>query len=269
MPPRTQPSPKRLSSCPWILAILVTAPLFFVSCGQPPAPKRPVVLASVPPLAWFVESLANDWVDVVVLVPPGANPSQHEPSMETMRALAVASLWFKVGHPDFPFEAAWLDRLLGESQSLTVVSAAPEQLSPDAHDPHVWLSPVVAVDATQRVATALAELLPEHAAVLEQRAAALVARIQDVDRQVTDLLSPYHDQAFFVFHPAWGWFAEHVGIEQVAIEHDHKLPSLFHLSQSISLAQEAGCRAVFVQPQFSATAAQEVAAAVGAEIVTI
>ncbi len=240
-----------------------------LGCGHPPSPERPVVLVSVPPQAWFVEALAGDLVDIVVLVPPGANPANHEPGADTMRALSVASLWFKVGHPSFPFEAAWLDRLLSEHETLAVVSCAPETLPDGAGDPHLWLSPTVAAGAARRLTAALVTLLPAHATELQQRANALVARIDEVDRLVTAQLAPYQGRSFFVFHPAWGWFAEHVGLEQVAIEHDHKMPSLAHLAEIIALARDADCKVIFVQPQFSDIAAQQVAEAIEAAVVVI
>lgn len=239
------------------------------ACGPPPKPTRPMVLVSVPPQAWFVDALAGDLVDVVVLVPPGASPASHEPGIDTMRALTVASLWFKVGHPSFPFEAAWLDRLLSENDSLAVVSAAPDPLPRGADDPHLWLSPEMATGAARRLAAALALVLPEQASTLNTRAEALVARIEEVDRRIADQLAPHAGRTFFVFHPAWGWFADHVGLQQVAIEHDHKLPSVNHLAESIDRARAASCRVVFVQPQFSDAAARQVAQAIGAEIVTI
>jgi len=40
---------------------------------------RPLVLVSIPPQAWLVERLAGDRVDVLELVPPGANPTATTP----------------------------------------------------------------------------------------------------------------------------------------------------------------------------------------------
>ena len=253
-----------MPSLAWTLSAVL-----ILGCGHPPAPDRPVVLVSVPPQAWFVEALAGDLVDIVILVPPGASPANHEPGAHTMRALTVASLWFKVGHPSFPFEAAWLDRLLTEHETLAVVSSAPDALPEDAEDPHLWLSPTVAAGAARRLAAALVTLLPAHAAELQQRANVLVARIDEVDRLITEQLAPYRGRSFFVFHPAWGWFADHVGIEQIAIEHDHKTPSLAHLAEIIALARDADCKVIFVQPQFSDIAAQQVADAIEAALVVI
>lgn len=227
------------------------------------------MLVSVPPQAWFVEALAGEFVDVVVLVPPGASPASHEPGVGTMRAISVASLWFKVGHPSFPFEASWLDRLLAENEDLAVVDTASGHELPEGDDPHLWLSPELAALATLNLTRALAELLPEHASALQVRSDDLMQRINEVDRAVKELLEPHAGRSFLVFHPAWGWFAKHVGLHQIAIEHDHKLPSLNHLAESIALARAAECRVVFVQPQFSDSAARQVAESLDADIVVI
>jgi zinc transport system substrate-binding protein len=46
---------------------------------RPRDPARPTVAVSIPPLAWFVERLAGEEVDVVALLPAGASPEQYEP----------------------------------------------------------------------------------------------------------------------------------------------------------------------------------------------
>jgi zinc transport system substrate-binding protein len=260
---------------PWLRPIHTMIALVVVliglepGCAPPPRPPRPVVLVSVPPQAWFVEAIAGELVDVVVLVPPGASPATHEPGVATMRAISTASLWFKVGHPSFPFEAAWLEHLLAENENLTVVDYASRAELRAGDDPHLWLSPAVAAEATRELTEALAQLLPEQTAILRAHSDTLLERIDEVDQAVQRQLAPHLGRSFLVFHPAWGWFANHVGLHQIAIEHDHKLPSLKHLAESVDHAREANCRVVFVQPQFSDAAARQVAEALDADVVII
>lgn len=87
-----------------------------------------------------------------------------------------------------------------------------------------------------------------------------------LDSELTTTLEPIAGSAFFVFHPAWGYFADAYGLEQVAIESEGKEPSEAELTRLARLARQRGIRTVFVQPQISGSAARAVAHAVGAEL---
>ena len=80
-------------------------------------------------------------------------------------------------------------------------------------------------------------------------------------------LVPVAGRRFFVFHPAWGYFARQYGLRQVSIEHDHKEPSADELGHLIELARSEGATMIVVQPHFSTQAAATVAAALDARLV--
>ena len=73
---------------------------------------------------------------------------------------------------------------------------------------------------------------------------------------------------FMVFHPAWGYFAAAYGLEQTPIEVEGKEPKAADLKRLIESAREHHVKALFVQPQFSATSAKVIAEALGGQIVS-
>ena len=83
-----------------LLAFLLLLPFLAVTgCGrqegEEPESGRPMVVVSVAPQAFFVERLAGDRVDIMVLIPPGASPATHEPSMSDRALEHVQGL---IGH---------------------------------------------------------------------------------------------------------------------------------------------------------------------------
>ncbi len=252
-------------SAGWVIvlgAVIIATP----GCrnNESPAPARPVVVVSVAPLAWAVDQLAGDRVEVVVMVPAGASPSTWEPSMKQVAAVSRAVLYVKVGHPSFPFEAAWLERLLGDAPDITVVDAAAGwPVVPDS-DPHLWLDPAVMRGLVERLATALDEQVPGSNA--SARLSLVLAEIDQVERHVRASLGKLKTRRFYVFHPAWGRFASAFGLEQVAIESHGKEPGPYRLSELVQQARLDGVRVVFVQPQHSQRAAEVVAHEVGATV---
>ena len=239
-----------------------------LACAE--APGRPVVVATLPPLAWFVRALVPaDAADVVTLVPAGASPTNHEPGFLELRALSHARLWVRVGHPHFAFEEAILAPLLRERSDLRAVAAwgGGAQGGDDEHgDPHVWLAPGQARALVVRLAPALALALPEAAPAVEARLPGLLAEIDALDRELGARLAPFAGKPFVVFHGAWGHLAEAYDLEQLALQHGHREPSLPALAALVARARAAGTHTVFVQPQFDRASATLVAEALGGRV---
>jgi zinc transport system substrate-binding protein len=249
------------------LAILST--LLF-GCTRPAAesPEIPVVVVSILPLAYVVERIAGDSVRIEVMIPPGASPHAYEPTMEQMRALERARMLVQVGHPDLTFERRWADRLVGDRPGLIVVSCS-DGVAPLADDPHVWLSPAAVRSMLGRVQSALTVLLPGEGRRFEEGRLRLEADIDRLDAEIRDLLAPHRGRAFWVFHPAWGYFARDYGLRQEAVEMGHKEPDAKRLGDVIAAARLEGVRRIFANPQSSQRMAELVASEVGAEVVAI
>lgn len=237
-------------------------------CSPADAPGRPVVAVSVVPQAYLVEQIAGDLAQVVVMVPPGANPATYSPTVHQIQALSDAALYFKVGHPGFAFESSWLDSMLELKTGLEIVDGA--QGSPcTAQDPHLWVAPSSVRVMAANLAQGLERVLPEQRETLQANLAALEQRIDSVDREIRESLADYTGRGFLVYHPSWGCFAEEYGMKQIAIERDGKEPSSHDLATLIESAKNDGIRVVFVQPQHSERAAETVAEAIGGHVVAI
>lgn len=243
--------------------------VLLAGCGSGASlPQRPVVVVSVLPQAYFVERLAGDLVDIEVMIPPGASPSAYEPTIGQLRAMSAASLYVKVGHPNFPFERAWLDRLLSERNDLMVVDCAGD-LKETNDDPHIWLSPGCVRAIAPKIAAALSDLLPARRPEFERSLQELLVDVDALDAEIHALLDPYAGRRILVFHPAWSYFTNEYGLEQIAIESEHKEPSPHELADLIDEARRAGFQVIFVQPQLSRRSAELVASELNAEVVVL
>ena len=249
---------------------LVEATIALLLCagcapGDRDPAARPIVAVSVPPQAYFVERLAGDLVEIEVMVPPGANPSTHNPTMPQMKAVARARIYVKVGHPAWPFESAWLDRLLAESSAATVVNGA-RGAACAGEDPHLWLSPACVRTVSDDLAAALIALLPDHRERIERAHEAFHLELDELDAEIRRTLAGVQGRTLLVQHPSWGSFARDYGLVQLAIESERKEPSPAELADVISTARERGVRDIFVQPQFAPLAAETVAAELGGRL---
>lgn len=239
-----------------------------------------VVFVGIPPLEFVVERLAGDFVTVEVLLPPGASPHTYEPSPRQMAALDRAALYLQIG---VPFEGPFLDKVKSVVDELRIVDCrrgvelVPVE-SGEAHDhghdhghldPHIWLDPARMQQVAANAAQALKELLPERSPEIDRNLLALELALRETDRRVTEVLARHHGRTMVVLHPAYGYFARRYGLEQLAVEVEGKAPSARQLTAVVDRLENHPLRAIFVQPQFSKTAAQRIADALGCDLVEL
>jgi len=162
------------------------------------------------------------------------------------------------------------------------VGAAPAQLpaaNPSAKsaapsprgepDPHVWLSPPLLQAQSRRIAGALAKVDPAHARDYARNQRALSEKLDSLDARIKKRLEPYRGRAFYVYHPAFGYFADRYGLRQVVVEVDGKSPAPRQLADYIRRAKADGVKTVFIQPQFDPKNAAAIAQSIGGKVETL
>ena len=120
-----------------------------------------------------------------------------------------------------------------------------------------------------RIRDKLSQLAPEHATYFARNHHDFVAELEVLDQELHALLDPLEHRSFMVFHPAWGYFAEHYGLHQVAIERQGKQPGARGLAALIAQAKQHNIKVIFVQPQFDKRQAHQVAKAINGVVVAV
>jgi zinc transport system substrate-binding protein len=237
------------------------------------------VFVSILPQAFFVERIGGEHVAIQVLVGPGESPATYEPTPKQMAQMAESDLYFAIG---VPFETAVLPRLRDSFKDLEIVETqAGIDMTPgltghghEGHegghlDPHVWLSPRHAKVIARNIMDALTHVDSANADDYASNLTKLVADLDETDALVARHLESFRGEEMYVFHPAYGEFAEAYGLTQVAIEVEGQSPSARQLAEMIERARTHNVKAIFIQPQFSNRMANTVAEAVGAQVVTL
>jgi zinc transport system substrate-binding protein len=136
-------------------------------------------------------------------------------------------------------------------------------------DPHFWLDPTLVKRHAHTVADALCELSPADCGHLKANLDGFHNYLDAVDRRVAATLAPMAGRDLFVFHPAYGYFADRYGLRQIAVEVGGKQPTPRQLAALIDGARASGVRALFMQPQFSGGSARALADAMGVALVEL
>ncbi|NOY81517.1 MAG: zinc ABC transporter solute-binding protein [Kiritimatiellaeota bacterium] len=295
----------RLAAGTAALAVLMTGRIAARPAGRD-AGKLPVFV-SIPPEAYFVERVGGGRVRVSVLVGPGREPHNFEPTPKQLVRLGKARLYFAIG---FPFEDTLVRKIGATFRNLRFVNIrrgvslrymtaagrhhhhgpAETQVShgetaeqhdsqhdgghgteaEDARgypDPHTWMSPRNVKIMARNIAHALEAEDPAGAELYRANLQQFLADLDAVDREIAAALAPVKGREVLVFHPAFGYFTEAYGLKQVAVELGGRAPTARRLAELIARARRDRVRVIFVQPQFSTRTAQAVAKAIHGAVV--
>jgi zinc transport system substrate-binding protein len=261
------------------VAVFLTAGPHPASSANPPLKT----FVSIAPQAYLVERVGGPSVSVDVLVGPGQNHHTFEPTPKQLADLAGARIYFRIG---LPFENRLMEKIQAANAALQIVDTRTglmlrrmEAFDDEDHDasatgggavdPHVWLSPANANVIAANIAKALRELDPARAAEYDRNLGALQKDLDDLNARVSQLLAPFRGNTFYVYHPAFGYFADAYGLKQAAVEIEGKEPTARQLARLIAKARAEGVRVIFVQQQFPKKAAETIANEVGGAVIPI
>jgi zinc/manganese transport system substrate-binding protein len=202
------------------------AVLALVSCAVPAVAQEKIkVVASFSILADLVRNVGGDRVEVTALI--GRNQDSHafEPSPADSRRVADAKLVVVNG---LGFEG-WLDRLVRAAGGATPVVVASTGVQPRERegdetrlvrdragvDPHAWQSVANVRRYVVNIRDALIKADPAGQATYAANAAAYLAKLDALDREIRTRLAriPEDRRRLITSHDAFGYFADAYGIE--------------------------------------------------------
>jgi zinc transport system substrate-binding protein len=235
-----------------VLVLIVLAGL--TACGgdstsADDGSDRTDVVASFYPLAWAVEQVAGDTVELRNLTPPGTEPHDVELTARDVERIRSADIVLYLGGGFQPAVEDALEGADGEAIDLLV--------NPVGRDPHVWLDPVRFAEVVERVAAALDR---------QYAAAKPVAALRALDREFARGLAHCQRREIVTAHEAFGYLARRYRLTQVAITglSPEAEPTPQRLEEVIDRVRMTGATTVFFETLVSPRLAETVARETGA-----
>ncbi len=248
--------------------------------ADPPVSIPLKVFVSIPPQRFIVERIGADRVAVEVLIGPGQSPATYELTPKQMARLWDADIFFRIG---VPFEKILVEKLALSMDTAKIVDTRQnielremdnfgelDHMSHHGHgllDPHIWLNPLLVKIQVETICDALIQHDSVNKDFYENNLSRFLQELDNLNGKITDILEPFSGRSFYVFHPAYGYFADAYGLKQVPVESEGKEPTASRLAQMIARAKKEKIRAIFVQPQFSAKSAKVLAGQIGASVI--
>lgn len=232
------------------------------------------VVSSIAPIYGVVKRVGGDYIDSKVMVPQGASPHTYEPKPSQMRDISRAKIYFAIG---VEFEDIWLDKFRDLNPSMMVVKLDEgikkyPMFSHHANrslDPHIWTSIDNLKLISKKIANTLKKVDKEHNRYYEDRLNSYISYLDNIKKQISNILKSSNNKSFIVFHPSWGYFAREFHLKMIPMEIEGKEPTPKDLISLIKEAKKANISVVVTQPEFSNKKAKLLAKELGVKLITI
>ena len=282
---------------------------FPMACSKPEIGNARIVFTTIVPLKDFIQQIAGGRYEVHALVGSGQNPHNYTPAPDQMAKLSEASAYFKIGLEvedgvlpkikkgmpnvqvvDLRGKITLSDMTEEHYHDTAEYSDYHDHKEYNAHedhydaghdnhhhenhrhygnDSHVWLSPPRVKIIARLIKNALVNIDPDGKSEYEENMLVFQRRIDSLDAYIRTTLEPVKGTELFVFHPAFGFFADEYGLIEKPVETGGKEPSARDLAMLIEEAREHTPKVIFVQPQYAAKSAETLAAQIGCAVVPI
>jgi zinc/manganese transport system substrate-binding protein len=254
-----------------MLAVFVGGPAF--------AQEKLKVLATFSILGDFVRNVGGDRVEVTLLVGPNSDAHVYEPSPADAKKIADAKLVVANG---MGFEG-WIPRLVrasGTKATMVVATKGIKARKAGAHghghdhgdaDPHAWQAVPNAKIYVSNIRDALIAADPAGKSVYEANAAAYLAKLDALEKEVREAVAniPADRRKVITTHEAFGYFKQAYGIDFIAPQgvSTEAEASARDVAKIITQIKRQKIPAVFVEnvtdPRLSKRIADETGARIG------
>jgi zinc transport system substrate-binding protein len=256
----------------YLVFLLLIAPLNASYAGQ-----KLRVVASIAPLADFARQVGREKVDVILLLPPGASPHTFEPSPKTVQEISKARIFIKIG-AGLEF---WADRLISATTKdiITVRGSEGVDLFTETDhdhgrdrikgvDPHIWLDPIICVNIIKKIQAAFSAADRMNSPYYEKNAASYIARLEALDKEISEKVRTFRTREYVTFHPAWNYFSKRYGLRVAGVieESPGREPAPKHIGRILAEIRKMNARVVFAEPQFSPRIAEAIAREAGGKV---
>ena len=255
------------------IATFIICVFLIAGCTTKNDNNKKTIFVTITPMQSLIQEITMGDFAIEVIVPKGASPETFEPTPKQVTAFNDAEFIFSTGLIDF--EQSLVRRINGDaevvnlSKDIELIAGSCSHGHHHHHhgvDPHVWTSPRALRTMIINAHNAIITHYPDSVKYIEATEQ-LLERIDALDTYCAMRIAEAGVKAMMIYHPAYTYYARDYGIEQIAIEHDGKEPSLRQTTSLIERAKQHNIKTIFRQPQYSEEKVRAIANDAGSKII--
>ncbi len=220
----------------------------------------------------FTRMIAGNDAEIEVLIPPGVEAHDWEPSARDIMGLNSADVFIYSGMDMEPWAGELIESLDNNELIAIEASNGVNKLSEgEGTDPHVWLDPENAMKQLESIAKGLSDAYPENAKLYADNLENCKKRLAELDKEFETAAEEFVDKEIIVTHGAFGYLCSAYGIKQYSIEGitGESDPSSATIREVIDYMKSNGKTSIFYVKAEGDKLANTIAQEVGAKTYTL
>jgi zinc transport system substrate-binding protein len=173
------------------------------------------VISSIFSINEFVEKVGDDLITSTLIVPPGIEPHDFEPTISQIQTINSADVlvynglgienWLTKIEPTHKIDASnELNASYSDKRNMTL-------------DPHVWLDPLLAKKQVENIRDGLILVDPKNKNTYDSNANLFLTELDELDKTIKAQLETCKKNDFISFHNSFSYFASRYGLTQHSI----------------------------------------------------
>jgi len=136
---------------------------------------------------------------------------------------------------------------------------------------HIWVSISMHIKQVKNIRDELVKLDVKNAEKYTENANNYILKLENLKQEMIESLQNIDSKQIITFHEAFEFFAEEFGLEIVAVieREPGTYPSAGEVADIIDLVRSKNVKAIFVEPQYSRSAADTIARETGINVYTL
>ena len=224
------------------------------------AEARLKISCSMFPVYDFARAVAGDLAEVTLILKPGTEPHEFEPSPRDIKALNDSDVFVFTGK----LMEQWADRLSSTLVSTRIIDAS-DGITIIDNDPHIWLDLSLAQRMIQNIAQGLCLADSEHSETYTRNAEEYCSRLADLDSRFQAL--PKTRTLVFAGEFACGYFVRRYGLNYVSAYDGENEPGIKRMADILKHIRENRTRYILSDTPITRIT-QSISEQAGTEILT-
>lgn len=171
----------------------------------------------------------------------------------------------------------FIDKAVNNCKSLKIINSSEGILEEHGEDhsthnhennAHIWVSISLYEKQVENICDELMKLDSKNSETYRKNADEYIARLEILKSEVDSVLCEIENNNIITFHEAFDFFAEEFNLNVVAVieREPGTYPSAGELAEIIDKVKEVDAKAIFVEPQYSKTAADTISRETGVPV---
>jgi len=248
------------------------------------------VMTTIYPVYEFTSKVGGDKIEVSMLVAPGVEPHDWEPTAQDLIKIRSGKLFLYHGTGLEPIDKILNKDVMGEIKTVEIskgIQALTRNVDADDEedhkkagdkehqenklDPHIWLDPVYAQQEVNNIAEALAAIDPQNADYYKNNAANYNKELALLDQDYKTGLANLAHKDIITSHSAFAYLANRYNLQQVGIMglSPDAEPTPDKMVKVVNFCREHSIKYIFFESLVSPKLSETIAKATSAELLVL